>query len=1063
MRQTATLRRSALCSASFMGLALALATPAYAETETVGNAQPACDPADRECQPGQSEVELESGTVAQTGAQGEPLQGDNTITVTGSRIRRPNLESNVPVTSLSAADLTEQGDVNVGDALNDLPAIRSTYSQANSTRFIGTTGLNLLDLRGLGVSRTLVLVNGRRHITASPGDFIVDTNTIPTDLIERVDVVTGGSSAVYGSDAIAGVVNFVLRNNFEGIRARGQAGISDEGDRGIYFASLTAGQNFLDDRANLAINLEYAHAEPLYFRDRRDQGQQNGRCQFNLAENTAGEPRAGNGVPDQTLFCGVRNATISNGGTVLSGPLAGGCTNPIYGPAGPSAALGAARCLFPGTPQGQNRIFRFSRDGTLVQDIPALDFRPFGSGNYIPNPNAVEQGSTLRETGQFAPGLDRYTANVLGHIDISPAFQPFFEAKYVHIRSLQEGQPSFFQSSFPAFFGGGTGLRCNNAFLTPQALTQLQAAGRCATPNDTILLSRFNADFGGRAEVVERDTWRVVGGFRGEFNGDWNYEVSGTYGEVKIHQTEQNDLRIFDLDGNPDGFLLATDAVFNSAGQIVCRVNQVTVTRPDCVPINVFGYGQPSQAALNFVNTTSFVDSRATQLDILGYVSGDFSQLFEFPGGPARFVVGGEYRRETAYQVADPLSASGGTFFNAFPEFAPPPFEVMEAFGELELPLLRDVPFAQELSITGAARYSDYNTSAGSTFAWNVNGTWAPVRDLRFRANYSHSIRVPTLGDLYSSPSQNFGFVGDPCDVANINNGTPNRATNCSAEGVPAGFVNTVARTQTIGFLSAGNPNLTSETSDSYTAGFVFTPSVIPGLSFTVDYYRITVNNLIAVLGAQTILNQCYDLPQPNQYCGLINPRNPDYTFAEPALTSAGVNFAKYRADGIDFELAYTRRFSEDVRLSLRGVATYVIKRNNYTSPSDPTFRDQVLFELGDPELAANFTANLSLRNFDIRYSMNYVGEQVVGAYENYNTVDGRTPANPDAFSPNEYPETFTHNLRFAFNVDERFQFYMGVDNVFDTLPPLFLMGSEGGVPYDPIGRFFYAGARVDF
>ncbi len=1062
MRQTVTLRRSALCSASFVGLALALAAPAYAETGTVGNAQPTCDPADRNCQPGQSEVELESGTVAQTGAQGEPAQGENQITVTGSRIRRPNLESNVPVTSVSAADLTEQGDVNVGDALNDLPAIRSTYSQANSTRFIGTTGLNLLDLRGLGVTRTLVLVNGRRHVTASPGDFIVDTNTIPTDLIERVDVVTGGSSAVYGSDAIAGVVNFVLRNNFEGVRLRAQGGISDEGDRGIYFASLTAGQNFLDDRANLAINLEYAHAEPLYFRDRRIQGFQNGRCQFNLAENTAGEPRAGNGVPDQTLFCGVRNARISTGGTLEANASLAQCQSAAFGPGGASAAIGAARCYNPGTAQGAPRLFRFNTSGNLVETRPALDFRPIGSGNYIANPNDTVLGSTLRETGQFAPGLDRYTANVLGHIDISPAFQPFFEGKYVHIRSLQEGQPSFFQSIANTI--GAPNLRCDNAFITN--LAQIQALGYCsngAVSNQTVPLGRFNVDFGGRSEIVERDTWRVVGGFRGEFNGDWNYEISATYGEVKIHQDELNDLVLTDVNGNFDGFLLAYDAVRNSAGQIVCRVNQTTVTRPDCVPINMFGEGRPSREALAFVNTTSYLDSDASQLDILAYVNGDLSQLFEFPGGPARFVIGGEYRRETAYQIADPLSSAGGTFFNAFPEFDPPAFEVKEAFGELELPLLRDVPFAQELTVTAAARYSDYNTSAGDTFAYNFNGTWAPIRDLRFRANYSHSIRVPTLGDLYSAPSQNFGFVGDPCDIQNINNGTPNRATNCAAQGIPAGFINAPARSQTIGFLSAGNPNLTSETSDSYTAGFVFTPSMVPGLSFTVDYYRITVNNLIAVLGAQTILNQCYDLPQPNQYCSLINPRNPDFTFADPALTSAGVNFAKYRADGIDFELAYTRRLSEDVRLNLRAIATYVIKRNNYTSPTDPTFRDQILFELGDPELAANFTANLSLRNFDIRYSMNYVGEQVVGAYENYYTVDGRTPANPDAFFPNEYPETFTHNLRFAFNATERFQFYMGVDNVFDTLPPLFLMGNEGGVPYDPIGRYFYAGARVDF
>ena len=226
MRQTVTLRRSALCSASFFGMALALASPAYAQPGNP-NTQPVCDPndpTDVDCQPGQSEVEIESGTNVQA--------GESTITVTGTRIRRPNVESNVPVTSVSAEELTTQGDVSVGDALNDLPSLRSTFSQANSTRFIGTTGLNLLDLRGLGTQRTLVLVNGRRHVTSSVGDFLVDVNTIPSDLLERVDVVTGGSSAAYGSGAIAGVVNFITRRDFEGLRRRAPGGFSSEAHSG---------------------------------------------------------------------------------------------------------------------------------------------------------------------------------------------------------------------------------------------------------------------------------------------------------------------------------------------------------------------------------------------------------------------------------------------------------------------------------------------------------------------------------------------------------------------------------------------------------------------------------------------------------------------------------------------------------------------------------------------------------------------------------------------------------------------------------------------------------------
>ncbi|MDQ0248014.1 outer membrane receptor protein involved in Fe transport [Sphingomonas kyeonggiensis] len=988
---------------------------------------------------------------------------DETIVVTGSRIRQPNLETISPVTTMTAEDLAVSGSASIGDKLNELPALRSTYSQANSTRFIGTTGLNLLDLRGLGIERTLVLVNGRRHVTALPGSFLVDVQTIPSDLIERVDVITGGSSAVYGSDAIAGVVNFVLKDNFEGIKLNAQNGISNHGDRNIYFVSGTAGTNFAGGRGNIAANFEYTHADALYNNQRDDiTGAYSGRCQMQLNDFTTGEPQSGDGVPDSIYLCGVRNNNISTGGTMLANLSAANCQNAAYGPNGANAAIGAARCLNPGTIYGQPRTFRFSPSGQLLEDVPSLDFRPYGSGNVISNPNSAVPGTTLRETGQLAPGLDRYNANALFKFEFSPALEVFAEGKYVHLKSIQEGQPSFYQSIANTI--GLPNLTCDNAFLTAANLASLQAIGYCsagATNTQSLPLGRFNVDFGGRSEIVTRDTWRIVAGLRGNFNDDWHYELSATYGEVKIRQDEHNDLVIADTAGNLDGFSLAYDAVRNGAGQIVCRVNQVTVTRSDCVPINMFGYGAPSAAALNFVNTTSWVKSNASELDILGYVSGDSSQVFELPGGPVAFVLGGEYRRETAYQVADPRSAAGGTFFNAFSEFDPPAFEVKEVFGELSIPLLKDLPFARELTITGAARYSDYNTSAGSTFAWNAGGTWSPVRDFRFRVNYSRSVRVPTLDDLYSSASQNFAFLQDPCDALYIGNGTTNRATNCSAQGIPVGFINAPARAASTGYLSAGNPSLSEEQSSSWTIGGVFTPSFMPGFTFTADYYNITLNNRIEVLGAQTILNQCYDLPQPNEYCGLLTARNADFTFQDPALTSAGINFAKGTARGIDFEMNYAKKFDDFWSFNFHGVLTYVIERDNYVSPTNPTIKDQQLQELGDPQWAANATFLVGAGPATLRWNVNYIGKQTIGAYENYFPLQGRPPQNADANFPIWYQDVFYHAVKLDIKANKQFTFYLGVDNLFDTKPPLGELGVAGGSPFDAIGRYFYAGVKI--
>lgn len=1068
MKKFGLLSSSAISSAALFGMSLAFAAPAYAQDD------PAPAPASDQDQADD--------------------QGGQNVEVTGTRIRRPNIESNVPIVSVTADDLQSQGDVNIGDALNDLPSLRSTFSQANSTRFIGTAGISLLDLRGLGIERTLTLVNGRRHVTSLVGDFVVDVNTIPSDLLERVDVITGGSSSVYGSDAVAGVVNFVLRRDFDGIRLRGQGGISQQGDRGISFVSLTAGRNFADDRANIAINLEYVNAEALYFGDRpRLTGAFDGRCQYDIVDLTtlpAGEPAAGDGAPDRAFFCGVRNVAISNGGTLLANASTAQCQSAAFGPGGASAAIGAARCLNPGTFNGVPRIFRFNSGGSLIQDVPALDFRGLSggvSGNYLPNanqdPSAV--GATLRDTGQIAPGQDRYTANLLFRFDVTEAFRPFFEAKYVHVFARQEGQPSFFQGSFAGFFLGAlapnlNGVMCDNAYLTDAALAQAQAVGYCpngrvvnlANPttvaNGNLPVGRFNVDFGGRSELVTRDTYRFVGGFNGDFNEDWNYEVSFNYGRFEVRQEQLNSLRLFDLNGNADGFILAADAVRNGAGQIVCRVNQVAVTRPDCVPIDVLGVGRASAAALAFSTTTALVEGRATQMNAVAYVNGDLSQLFELPGGPIRFVVGAEWRRETAYEVADPLSASGGTFFNAFSEFDPPSFKVLEGFGEIELPLLRDLPFAQELTVTAAARYSDYNTNANTTFAYNINGTWAPVRDLRFRANYSKSVRVPTLGDLFTPATQSFAFLADPCDIANRGAQGGQRDQNCDAQGIPDNFVNGPARTQTSEIQISGNPNLEEETSKSLTIGMVVTPRWIPGLTLTVDYYRIRINNLITGLAPQTVLNQCYDLPTfPNNFCALILPRNADFTFGQPAVLQSGVNFAQFQADGVDIEATYRRTFENGHRLNIRGIATYVIRRNNYTSPTDPNFQDRIREEFGDPQWAANLNISYGVGPWDLRWSMNYIGKQIMQgfAYETFNSVQGRPATNADALPANEIylPDMLYHAARLNYRVNERFNFYMGIDNVFDSPPPRGLLGTGAGDPYDPIGRYFYAGATIDF
>lgn len=1000
----------------------------------------------------QSEVEIESGQSATDGDD----QGQ-TITVTGSRIRRPNLESTVPITSLSQAELANQGQASVGDALNDLPSLRSTFSQQNSGRFIGTAGLNPLDLRGLGIERTLVLVNGKRHVTALTGSFVVDVNTIPQELIERIDVVTGGSSAVYGSDAVAGVVNFVLKRDFDGFRIRGQGGVSEKGDRGIYFVTATGGRNFAEGRGNVAVSLEYTQANPLFLRDRdEDTGAFSGFSGFVSNENTVGEPAAGNGVPDNVFRTGLRGSASSLGGSV--GGIGGG------------------------------RVLRFDDRGNLFVDTPTEVF--INSATQIGN-----QSTTGRESGQLAVGRKAYSANVLAHFDVTEAFRPFIEAKYVRIDVDQESGSSFIQGNTQSFFANNFGLavpalRCTNPFLGAQNLAVLQANGVCTNVASGVFnLSRTNLDFGPRREKNKRETYRIVGGVTGDFNDDWSYELSGNYGKFTVDSTQLNNLLLADVNGTPTGFSTAIDAVRNTAGQIVCRVNadnNPNNDQPNCVPLNLFGNGVPSQAAINFANVTTTRKEAASQLNIVGSVSGDLSQLFELPGGPIGFALGGEYRRERASVTPDALTASGGTFFNAFDTFRPPSFSVKEVFGELNLPLLRNLPFAEELTVAGAARLSDYNTNANKTFAYNISGIYAPVSDIRVRANYSKSTRVPTIDDLFSPQTQNFAFLADPCNAANINGG-PFRVANCAALGVPtvnqpgsvsecdqslparrpgAPFFNCRAANSNSGFLSGGNPDLEEETGKSLTIGAVLTPRFLRGFSFTADYYDIKVTKLIAALGAQQIITSCVDQETINNpFCGaLLTPRDNLGFFQNPLLISAGINFAKQTTRGLDFDLAYRRTFENGNRLNLRGIATYVLERTNFTNPLDANFGNRIRSELGDPVFSGSAILGAGTGNFDLQYTLRYIGRQTIGAYEEQNSFEGRPPTNADIFPQVYYPDVFYHDARVSYKVNNNYRAYFGVDNLFNRKPPLGLTGAgEGSGIFTAIGRYFYAGAQIDF
>ncbi|MGN6621683.1 MAG: TonB-dependent receptor domain-containing protein, partial [Sphingomonas sp.] len=595
-----------------------------------------------------------------------------------------------------------------------------------------------------------------------------------------------------------------------------------------------------------------------------------------------------------------------------------------------------------------------------------------------------------------------------------------------------------------------------------------------------------------RQEKIRRDTYRIVGGIRGDFGGSYNYELSANYGEFD----ERNQIL---GNVNLQRFLLAIDAVdegkFKTGtpnGNIVCRATvdpaarvaytnaadpafaqaQLAADVAACQPVNFFGVNNVSDAAKAYLLQDSLAYGKITQFVLNGFVAGDTSKWLNLPGGPVGFSIGGEYRRETASYNEDDFTKAGLTFYNAIPNFKAPAFEVKEAFGELRLPLLKDVPLFHELTVSGALRYADYKGNAGNVLAYNGNVEWSPFRDLRFRGNYSRAVRAPTLVDLYTPFGQNYELVTDPCSAEAIGSGSANRAANCAAAGVPAGFEHQYK--SSLGYLSGGNPNLKAETSDSYTLGFVFQPHQVPGFSLTVDWFDITVNNTIEQVDAQSILNICYDSSSiNNQYCALFQRYTGTGTgphgeepgqIIENSLHVGPLNYAQLKVRGIDVEADYEHDIGDLFNLSTRVIYTHNFRNDTYLDPTDPSYRNQQLGELGYP--FDEFSWNVDLRRgpVTIGYKMRYIGRMTVGTWEATHSVQGRDPENADYSNIPYYPAQFLHNARVEVRANKDYSFYLGVDNLLNTKPPLGTTGAGfGSAIYDNVGRFFYAGFKANF
>jgi len=923
------------------------------------------------------------------------------LIVTGSRISRPEFTQTAPVVSVTQEELRRFATPDLGQILSELPAIGATGTLTGNTAAAGggneVAGVSSVDLRRLGLNRTLVLVDGRRHVAAVAGSAQVDLSTIPSALVKRVDVVTGGASAVYGSDAVSGVVNVLLNDEFEGFQIDASYADSTQSvGNENYSANFTAGFNFAEDRGNVTVFAGTDQLEQTFATDIRQFSN------FGTIVNPL-DTGENDGIPDRLLVPNVGSELINNT-TVI---------NPFGGPAG-TITFDAAG----------NPIPQVTRDGT----------NSFAFGNFPNGCTSCFFGETAED---FQPEVDKTFVGLQANYDVTDKLNVYGSFKYVETEVIQLFQP--------IFRFGGVAINVNdNPFLNNDVRQQLLDAGQ-----QTATISRFFDDLGFRFADNDRELFQFVGGVKGEFDigeSNFNFDVSYVNGESENIRNTPNDLI-------EDNFEAALDAIVDPVtGQVVCRdLTAGSVNPGACAPFNPFGLNQASAASQAFIGATTTREDVIEQEVLTASLTSDTSAFFNLPGGAIDYAVGFEYRDESSSTITDALTQSGVLAGAATPDSAGE-FDVTEFFAEVRLPLLSDIPFAQELTVEAAYRTADYS-HAGSADAWKLSLDWAPIDGFRFRGTVGEAVRAPNISEAFDALSPGFANINDPCDADNIGD-DPDRAANCAALGIPAGFQ--ANDNVSIDIISGGNPNLFSETSDSYTLGFVFQPTFVDGLSLSVDYYDIEISDAILFVQPQDILDNCVGAAEGLDagFCSQItrNPVTNDVDLVESGfLNASAINTA-----GWDVNFNYSNL--DLGRIGLPGNLDFNIFFNFLTEldrfefqalPEEVNVEDG---EIGDPDFQYRMNATYRLENFSATWTTRFIERSFLLDL----SPDGDIEEDQDvAFVSSET----THDLSVNYRVNDNIAVYGGVRNLFDNTPE----GNINNPLYDIVGRRAFFGVNVNF
>jgi outer membrane receptor protein involved in Fe transport len=948
------------------------------------------------------------------------------VEVTGSRIASPNLESVSPITTIDAAAIKVDGLRSVENLLNNLPQVFAAQG-ANVSN--GATGTATVNLRGLGAVRTLVLVNGRRLPAGSPRTFAADLNQIPAPLIKRVEILTGGAGAVYGSDAVSGVVNFIMNDRFEGlqveanhsfynheqhdntgvadlIRVRGQTNSAQfqlPGDKSsdgkINDFNVVFGSNFANGKGNATVFFNYKKEDALLQSER------------------------------DFSACSIGNATAAGNSTI----------NGVVFP--PGFRCGGSSTSFPG-----RFINLVTGASTTVLDAngntrpfnASLDQYNFGPLNYFQRPS------------------ERYGFNAFANYNINDTTKLYTEFGFHDDRTVAQIAPS---GLFGFDASGANAIRCNNPLLSAAWRTALGCAGggTAGVAQDFLILRR-NVEGGGRQDDIRHTSYRGVIGVKGEFAKVWNYDVYGYEGKVVYQETYKNDFSIARA-------ALALDVVADANGNAVCR------SGGNCVPYNIWRLGGVTPAALNYLQTPGF-QKGDTQQKVLGATVGaDLADYgWKMPGAKNGIGVnfGFEHRTEKLQLDTDTAFSTGDLFGQGGPTIGlGGGYTVKDYFMEARAPILEGVAMADLLSVSGSYRRSEYSTGP-KTDTYGLGIEWAPVKDFRLRGSYQEAVRAPNVIELFTAQGLGlFDQVVDPCGPGGTATLAQCQLTGITAANYQSAVINSPAGQYN--FLGGGNPNLKPEEAKSQTLGLVWTP--FRNFSVAVDYFNIEVEKVIGTAPPGTILNQCLTTGNP-LFCSAVKRDRLGTLWATPAgfIQAGNENLGSLTTEGIDVEINYAMKVGGWGGLKFNFNGTYL--QENLSEP---------VKGLGKFDCTGLHGANCGVPTPEWRHKFRTTWEtpwnvDLAVTWRHIDAVDQEgTSTNPLLASnvlnrDRNMGQRDYMDLAASWQATKQFTLRGGINNVFDRDPPLsglvgagFGNGNTYPQVYDALGRRVFFNATYKF